>query len=103
MARHTSGAARRAIDAAVSAVPGSVVERVASLGAPLGRFSGRTRAGAAALAQALTVLTRPPHARARAETWSLDAIASEAGRPEDEIQAWADRGVLGAVPPDGAW
>lgn len=103
MARQSPGAARRAIDAAFSAVPGSVVERVASVGAPLGRFSGRTRAGAAALARALTVLTRPPRERPRAETWSLDAIASEIGRPEDEVHAWADTGVLGARPPDGAW
>ena len=84
-------------------MPGSVVERVASVGAPLGRFSGRTRAGAAALAHALTVLTRPPRERARAETWSLDAIASDIGRPEDEVRAWAGTGVLGAEPPDGAW
>ena len=103
MARQSRGAARRAIDAAVSAVPGSVVERVASVGAPLGRFSGRTRAGAAALAHALTVLTRPPRERVRAETWSLDGIASEIGRPEDEVRAWAGTGVLGAEPPDGGW
>ena len=103
MARQSRGAARRAIDAAVSAVPGSVVERVASVGAPFGRFSGRTRAGTAALAHALTVLTRPPRQRVRAETWSLDGIASEIGRPEDEVRTWADTGVLGAEPPDGAW
>ena len=103
MARQPLGAARRALDAAVSAVPGSVVERVASVGAPLGRFSGRTRAGAAALAHALTVLTRPPRARVRAETSSLDAIASEVGRPEDEVRAWADAGLLGDEPRDGAW
>ena len=104
MTRQPLGAAGRAIDAAVSAVPGSVVERVASVGAPLGRFSGRTRAGAAALASALTVLTRPPRARVRAETSSLDAIASEIGRSEDEVREWADAGLLGeSVPPDGAW
>lgn len=103
MTRQSLGAARRALDAAVSAVPGSVVERVASVGAPLGRFSGRTRAGAVALAHALTVLTRPPRVRARAETWSLDAIAGEVGRPEDEVRAWADAGVLGDEPADGAW
>ncbi|HEX6539766.1 MAG TPA: adenylate cyclase regulatory domain-containing protein [Candidatus Dormibacteraeota bacterium] len=103
MTREPRGAARRAIDAAVSAVPGSVVERVASMGAPLGRFSGRTRAGAAALAQALTVLTRPPRGRVRAGTWSLDGIASEIGRPEDEVRTWAETGVLGEEPADGAW
>jgi adenylate cyclase len=104
MTRQPLGAARRAIDAAVSAVPGSVVERVASVGAPLGRFSGRTRAGAAALASALTVLTRPPRARVRSETSSLDAMASELGRSEGEVQAWADAGLLGEdVPADGAW
>ena len=103
MAGEARGAARRAIDAAVSAVPGSVVERVASMGAPLGRFSGRTRAGAAALAQAITVLTRPPHTRVRAETWSLDGIASEVGRAEDEVGGWAAAGLLGDQPADGAW
>lgn len=103
MAGEARGAARRAIDAAVAAVPGSVVERVASMGAPLGRFSGRTRAGAAALAQAITVLTRPPRTRVRAETWSLDGIASEVGRPGDEVEGWGAAGVLGDAPPDGAW
>jgi adenylate cyclase len=98
------GVARRAIDAAVAAVPGSVVERVASVGAPLGRFSGRTRAGAAALASALTVLTRPPRRRrARVETVSLDGIAAEVGRSEEEVRSWADRGMLGQPLEGGAW
>jgi adenylate cyclase len=104
MARQPLGAARRAIDAAVAAVPGSVVERVASVGAPLTRFSGRTRTGAAALASALTVLTRPPRPRpARAEKMSIDGIAQDVGRPEEEVRAWADASLLGAPPSDDAW
>lgn len=85
-------------------MPGSVVERVASLGAPLGRFSGRTRAGAAALASALTVLTRPPRPRrSRAEPLSLDGIAAEVGRAEEEVAGWAERGLLGPGGEAGAW
>lgn len=104
MAEQARGVARRAIDAAVAAVPGSVVERVASIGAPLGRFSGRTRAGAAALASALTVLTRPPRPRpSRAETLASDAIAAEVGRSEEEVAGWGGRGMLGAATPDGTW
>lgn len=104
MARQPRGAARRAIDAAVAAVPGSVVERVASVGAPLTRFSGRSRPGAAALASALTVLTRPPRPRpARVATMSIDAIAQNVGRSEDDVRAWADTGLLGDGSRDDAW
>ncbi|HEX6538515.1 MAG TPA: adenylate cyclase regulatory domain-containing protein [Candidatus Dormibacteraeota bacterium] len=104
MAGQSRSAARRAIDAAVAAVPGSLVERVASVGAPLTRFSGRTRTGAAALSSALAALTRPPHPRAaRLEAVSIDAIAQEVGRTDEEIREWADAGLLGEAPADGAW
>ena len=104
MARQSRSAARRALDAAVAAVPGSVVERVASVGAPLSRFSGRTRAGAAALSSALTVLTRPPRSRpARVDAVSIDAVAQDVGRSEEDVRAWAEGGLLGPAPVDGAW
>ncbi|MFN2582194.1 MAG: adenylate cyclase regulatory domain-containing protein, partial [Candidatus Dormibacteria bacterium] len=96
--------ARRAIDAAVGAVPGTVVERVTAVGAPLSRYSGRTRAGAAALASAIAALTRPPRLRRqRQQRVSVDAIAAAVGRTEDEVQSWADDGLLGASEEDGVW
>jgi len=96
--------ARRAADVAVSAVPGSVVERVTAAWAPLTRYSGRTRAGAAALASALAALTRPPRLRRlQTETASLDAIAAEIGRDDDEVGRWASAGLLGPPLRDGVW
>ena len=104
MAKKPLNVARRAIDAAVGAVPGSVVERVTSVGAPLSRYSGRTRAGGAALASALAALTRPPRTRRRrAESLSLDAIAAEIGRSEDEVRGWAGAGLLGPADAGGVW
>ena len=104
MARAPLTVARRAIDAAVGAVPGSVVERVSAAGAPLSRYSGRTRAGAAALASALAALTHPPrHSRRRLESISVDGIAAEIGRADGEVRAWADAGVLGAPRGDGSF
>lgn len=104
MTRQSRSAGRRAIDAAVAAVPGALVERVASVGAPLTRFSGRSRVGAAAFSSALTALTRPPHPRAvRVESVSIDAIAQEVGRSDEEVRAWADAGLLGPAPSEGEW
>ena len=96
--------ASRAADAVVSAVPGTLVERVTAAWAPLTRYSGRTRAGTAALASALATLTRPPRMRRqRAVTVSLDAIAAAIGRDEDEVSRWADAGLLGTPIGDGVW
>ena len=104
MAKRPLDVARRAIDAAVGAVPGSVVERVTFVGGPLGRFSGRTRAGAAALSSALSALTRPPRVRRRRpERVTLDLIAAEAGRSQEEIEAWAESGLLGDPVEPGFW
>jgi len=104
MPKRPLNVARRAIDVAVGVVPGSVVERVTAAGAPLSRYSGRTRAGAAALASTLAVLTRPPRARERRRgQMSADAIAAEIGRSEDEVRRWAEAGWLGPADDDGAW
>jgi adenylate cyclase len=95
---------RRAIDLALEAVPGSVVERVTSVGAPLTRYSGRTRAGAAALSSALEVLSQPPRRRRREPAaMSLDELAARAGRSNQEIERWAAAGLLDGPLPDGTW
>jgi adenylate cyclase len=96
--------AKRAIDVALEAVPGSVVERVTAATAPLTRYSGRTQAGTAALASALAVLAQPPRARQRrASRLTLDKVAAHVGQPLDVVQRWADEGLLGTPLDDGAW
>jgi adenylate cyclase len=93
--------AQRALDVALEAVPGSIVERVTSAGAPLTRYSGRTRAGTTALASALSALAQPPRRRHRRdEAVSLDEIAMELGRTTQEVERWAAAGMLGE-PRDG--
>src|ERR1700736_4875732 len=96
--------AKRAIDAALDAVPGSVVERVTAATGPLTRYSGRTHAGAAALASALAVLAQPPRARQRRVSHlTIDKIAAHVGQPLDVVQRWADEGLLGTPLEDGSW
>jgi adenylate cyclase len=34
---------------------------------------------------------------------SIDGIAQDVGRPEEEVRAWADASLLGAPPSDDAW
>jgi len=96
--------AKRAIDVALEAVPGSVVERVTAATAPLTRYSGRTQAGTAALASALAVLAQPPRARQRRPSrLTLDKVAAHVGQPVDVVQRWADEGLLGTPLDEGAW
>ena len=96
--------AKRAIDVALEAVPGSVVERVTAATAPLTRYSGRTQAGTAALASALAVLAQPPRVRQRrASRLTLDKVAAHVGQPLDVVQRWAHDGLLGTPLDDGAW
>ena len=95
-----------AVQRALSAVPGRAVERVTSAGGPLTRFSGRTRAGSAALAATLSTLARPPRARAASHTsWTLDDLADVAGRPREDVERWASSGLLGEPDPGeaGTW
>jgi class 3 adenylate cyclase len=95
---------RRAFDVALNAVPGSLIEKVTAAGAPLTRYSGRTRVGANALASALAVLAQPPRRRRlRGGSVTLDAIAEELGRSEEEVVAWAAAGMLGERVSEGVW
>ena len=104
MKKRPGRVARRAIDLALEAVPGSVVERMTSAGAPLTRYSGRTRAGAAALSSALEALSQPPRRRRReAAPMSLDELAARTGRTNQEIERWAASGLLDGPLPDGTW
>ena len=104
MNRRPLRVAKRAIDVALDAVPGSVVERVTAATGPLTRYSGRTQAGAAALASALAVLAQPPRARQRrASRLALDKVAAHVGQPVDVVQRWADVGLLGSPLEDGSW
>lgn len=93
----------RAINAALDVVPGEVVERVAAVTAPLVRHSGRTRASAAALRSALRALAQPPRRRRKvAEAMSLDEIAAGVGRSTQDLERWAEAGLLGAPPGGGS-
>jgi adenylate cyclase len=104
MNRRPLRVAKRAIDVALEAVPGSVVERVTAATAPLTRYSGRTQAGTAALASALAVLAQPPRARQRRPSrLTLDKVAAHVGQPVDVVQRWADEGLLGTPLDEGAW
>jgi len=86
----------RAIDVALDAFPGDVVERVAAVTAPLARHSGRSRAGTAALRSAIRALAQPPRRRRQAETeLSLDEIAALVGRSSQDVEGWAEAGLLG--------
>jgi adenylate cyclase len=95
----------RAIDAALEVVPSEVLERLAFVTAPLARHSGRTRLSAGALRSALRALAQPPRARRRAAAaMSLDEIAAEIGRTTQEIERWAEAGLLGPAPEhDQGW
>ena len=104
MTRRPIRAAKKAIDVALEAVPGAVVEKVTAATAPLSRYSGRTQAGAAALASALTVLAQPPRARVRrAGSRTVEDIAVRTAQPRETVQQWADDGMLGAPNDDGTW
>jgi adenylate cyclase len=96
--------AQRVIDVALEAVPGSVVERLTAATAPLTRYGGHTRAGAAALSSALSALAQPPRRRRRREgSMSLDEIAAETGRTSQEVEHWAEAGFLGEPLPNSEW
>ncbi len=104
MTRRPVKVARRALDAALEAMPGGVVERVTAVTGPLSRHSGRTHAGAAALGSTLAVLAQPPRRRhRRSSLLTLDDIAAHVDQPPEAVQRWADRGLLGTPQADGSW
>jgi adenylate cyclase len=96
----------RALDAALDVVPGDFLEKVATATAPLVRHSGRTRASTAALRSALRALAQPPRRRRRraATPMSLDEVAALVGRSTQDVERWAEAGLLGPPPDDrSAW
>jgi adenylate cyclase len=77
-------------------LPGPVVRRLVSVWAPLARYGGTSRGGAAALASAISLLGEPPAVSRRADrTASLPELAEIVGRSEDEVEKWARQGLLG--------
>ncbi len=83
-------------DGALTALPASAVKRLAGLGAPLSRFSGRTAAGTALLTSALAVLSQPPKRLwRRSGTFTVEDLAERFDRPIAEIEDWAGAGILG--------
>lgn len=95
-APRTRAFSRAALQAALGAIPGEVVRQVASAGAPLSRYGGRSAATAAALSSALRALAHPPPGvRETSGQLSLELIARRVGRPPEEVRRWAKAGVLG--------
>jgi adenylate cyclase len=89
-------AGTRTVTGAMRALPGPVVQRLVSAWAPLARYGGASRGGAAALASAMSLLAEPPLSLRHADrTVSLPEIAEIAGRPEDAVERWATWGLLG--------
>jgi adenylate cyclase len=86
----------RGVTGAMRALPGPVVQRLVSAWAPLARYGGTSRGGAAALASAMSLLAEPPISFRRADrTVSLPEIAEIVGRSEEEVERWATWGLLG--------
>src|ERR1700682_1139082 len=52
-----------ALSMVMRAIPGAIVGEITAASAPLTRYSGRSRIGAAALARGLKLLSQPPAAR----------------------------------------
>ena len=97
---------RRTVSSAMRSLPGPVVRRLVQAWAPLARYGGASRGGAAALAKAFTLLSEPPLAlRGGDDATSLPELAARVGRSEDEVESWARWGLLGApvepVAPEG--
>ncbi|MEA2647003.1 MAG: adenylate cyclase [Chloroflexota bacterium] len=87
---------RAAIDAFIERLPGEVVREVASVGAPLTRFSGVTHTSAALLARSLELLAQPPAAaRPVKDEMTLQEIAERLDRPRSTVQEWARAKLLG--------
>lgn len=90
----------RALDAAergvVRMLPARVVRGWVRMWAPLARYGGRSRAGAALMSRALEVLSEPPRPQPPIEgTVALADIASRIARSEEDVARWAERGLLG--------
>ena len=87
---------RAALDAFIERLPAEVVREVASVGAPLTRFSGVTHVSAALMARSLEVLAQPPAAaRPVKPQMTMQDIAERVARPGPTVAGWARAGLLG--------
>jgi adenylate cyclase len=91
--KHLSQAA---LSIVMRAIPDELVREITAASAPLTRYSGRSRVGAAALSRGLKLLAQPPAAR-KPITGDMTAseIAERVGRPVATITRWAGAGLLG--------
>ncbi|MDQ6747902.1 MAG: adenylate/guanylate cyclase domain-containing protein [Candidatus Dormibacteraeota bacterium] len=87
---------RAALELLGRAIPDEFVREVVTHSAPMARLGGRSNAGAAALSQALKLLSQPPAARAPLkDEMTLEEIGKRIGRSRSVVAAWADGGLLG--------
>jgi adenylate cyclase len=91
--KHLSQAA---LSMVMRAIPDEFVREITAASAPLTRYSGRSRIGAAALARGLKLLAQPPAAREPITGEMTTAeIAKRVGRPVATVNRWAGAGLLG--------
>jgi adenylate cyclase len=93
----------RTVMRAMRTLPGPVVQRMVALWAPLARYGGASKGGAMALSRAISLLAEPPitlHAGDR--PLSLADIAARVGRSAEEVERWAQLGLLGEPEGDPA-
>jgi adenylate cyclase len=86
-----------ALSMVMRAIPDELVREITAASAPLTRYSGRSRIGAAALARGLKLLAQPPAAH-QPITGDMTAaeIAERVDRPVATINRWAGVGLLGS-------
>ena len=96
MKEQTERAASRTVMRAMRALPGPVVQRLVSVWAPLARYGGTSKGGAAALSRAISVLAEPPlQLRTSDKPLPIAEIAARLGRSDEELERWASLGLLG--------
>jgi len=99
-ARHL---ARRAAMRTMRTLPGQVVQQMVALWAPLARYGGASKGGARALSRAIALLAEPPLAlRAKDKPLPLTEIAQRLDRSAEELERWAQLGLLGEPEQGGA-
>jgi len=88
-------ATSRAVLGAMRTLPGPVVRRMVQVWAPLARYGGTSKGGALALSRAIRVLAEPPMSLRADRPFSTEEIARRLGRSLDEVERWAQWGLLG--------
>jgi adenylate cyclase len=91
--KHLSQAAMGLV---MRALPDELVREITAASAPLTRYSGLSRVGAAALSRGLKLLAQPPAAqRPLKDEMSVAEIAARVDRSAQVVQNWARVGLLG--------